>query len=160
MRSVFARHLMFWYGRCMCVHGTVLILKLYLAIIQQACHCAACRAQHMLGLTTYICMQVTHAFPAVLEKLELHPFDMCKIIDPFVRYEPTTPRDLKRHLHSIEEKILESLAWERGSSLYPLLVMAAEHQDLNSAPAKGQYGNCTTKLLPQPQGCHTCLFSL
>lgn len=64
---------------------------------------------------------------------------MCKIIDPFVRYEPSTPRDLKRHLHSIEEKIVESLAWERGSSLYPLLIMAAEHQDPKPAPIKGQY---------------------
>lgn len=72
---------------------------------------------------------VTHAFPAVLEKLELHAFDMCKIIDSFVRYEPSTPRDLKRHLHSIEEKIVESLAWERGSSLYPLLVAACENQE-------------------------------
>ncbi|KAL3130799.1 hypothetical protein ABBQ38_000136 [Trebouxia sp. C0009 RCD-2024] len=77
----------------------------------------------------------THAFPAVLEKLELHAFDMCKIIDPFVRYEPSAPRDLKRHLHSIEEKILESLAWERGSSLYPLLVMAAEHPETKPVPA-------------------------
>ncbi|KAL0037539.1 hypothetical protein WJX77_001507 [Trebouxia sp. C0004] len=72
---------------------------------------------------------VTHAFPAVLEKLELYAFDMCKIIDSFVRYEPSTPRDLKRHLHSIEEKIIESLAWERGSSLYSLLVAACENQE-------------------------------
>ena len=72
---------------------------------------------------------MTHAFPAVLEKLELHAFDMCKIIDSFVRYEPSTPRDLKRHLHSIEEKIVESLAWERGSSLHPLLVAACENQE-------------------------------
>lgn len=63
---------------------------------------------------------------------------MCKIIDPFVRYEPSAPRDLKRHLHSIEEKILESLAWERGSSLYPLLVMAAEHPETRPLPAAGQ----------------------
>jgi len=83
---------------------------------------------------------VTHAFPAVLEKLELHAFDMCKIIDSFVRYEPSTPRDLKRHLHSIEEKIVESLAWERGSSLYPLLVAACENQenqDKEADPIKG-----------------------
>ena len=80
-------------------------------------------------LTLSMMCQVTHAFPAVLEKLELHAFDMCKIIDSFVRYEPNTPRDLKRHLHSIEEKIVESLAWERGSSLHPLLVAACENQE-------------------------------
>ena len=100
-----------------------------------------------------VIVQATHAFPAVLEKLELHAFDMCKIIDPFVRYEPSTPRDLKRHLHSIEEKIVESLAWERGSSLYPLLVMAAEHQDTKPVPAKGQLKSFVCICLPTP----TCL---
>ena len=34
------------------------------------------------------------------------------------------PRELKRHLFSIEEKILEAQAWEKGSSLYPLLIAA------------------------------------
>lgn len=71
-------------------------------------------------------MQVTHAFPAVLEKLELHAFDLCKMIEPFMRYEPSIPEDLKRHLHSIEEKIVECLAWEQGSSFYPQLVVAYE----------------------------------
>ena len=80
---------------------------------------------------------MTHTFPAVLEKLELHAFDMCKIIDPFIRYEPSTPRELKRHLHSIEEKILESLAWERGSSLYSLLLTACEGQQ-GKDPVKGE----------------------
>ena len=31
-------------------------------------------------------MQVTHAFPAVLEKLDLPAFDMSKIISTFVRH--------------------------------------------------------------------------
>jgi retinoblastoma-like protein 1 len=34
------------------------------------------------------------------------------------------PRELKRHLFSIEEKILEAQAWEKDSSLYPLLIAA------------------------------------
>lgn len=143
--------------------------------------------------------QVTHAFPAVLEKLDLPAFDMSKIISMFVRHlapadqvcPPSmtpalvnlarhlsvtssaqrasaclqkaqaqaqelrdadteqhhsghavpvnarfigdqgnayscvqVPRELKRHLFSIEEKILEAQAWEKGSSLYPLLTAA------------------------------------
>ncbi len=92
---------------------------------------------------------MTHAFPAVLEKLELHAFDMCKIIDSFVRYEPSTPRDLKRHLHSIEEKIIESLAWERGSSLYPLLVAACENQENQDKEADSIKGMPQHKLLMQ-----------
>lgn len=69
-------------------------------------------------------VQPTVVFPAILDLLELHAFDLCKIIDPFVRYEPTMPRDIRRHLFSIEEKILESMAWAQGSTLYPLLIMA------------------------------------
>ena len=69
-------------------------------------------------------MQPTVVFPAILDLLELHAFDLCKIIDPFVRYEPTMPRDIRRHLFSIEEKILESMAWAQGSTLFPLLIMA------------------------------------
>jgi retinoblastoma-like protein 1 len=60
---------------------------------------------------------VTHTFPAVLEQLDLKPFDLCKLISTFVRHLPTLPRELKRHMFSIEEKCLESLSWERGSSL-------------------------------------------
>ena len=49
---------------------------------------------------------------------------MSKLIEAFVRHEPTLPRELKHHLFSIEEKMLEALAWERGSSLFHLLVRA------------------------------------
>ena len=50
----------------------------------------------------------------------------CTQVGTFVRHIPAdaVPRELKRHLFSIEEKILEAQAWERSSSLYPLLVSA------------------------------------
>ncbi len=70
---------------------------------------------------------MTHAFPAVLERLQLPAFDMSKLVGTFVRHispADQVPRELKRHLFSIEEKILEQQAWERGSSLYPLLTSA------------------------------------
>lgn len=50
-------------------------------------------------------MQVTLQFPAVLERLALPAFDLCKLVGPFVRHEPTLPRELKRHLFSIEERV-------------------------------------------------------
>ena len=85
---------------------------------------------------------MTHAFPAVLEKLELHAFDLCKMIDPFVRYEPSIPHDLKCHLHSIEEKIIECLAWQRGSSLYPQLIAAHEVKTDRQAAIKSEGQPC------------------
>ncbi|CAL5223875.1 g6466 [Coccomyxa viridis] len=81
---------------------------------------------------------VTHAFPAVLEKLDLPAFDMSKIISTFVRHlapADQVPRELKRHLFSIEEKILEAQAWEKGSSLYPLLMAACSKSSASSSPA-------------------------
>ena len=77
------------------------------------------------------CLQVTLTFPAVLERLQLKAFDLCKLIETFVRHEPLLPRELKRHLFNIEEKMLEALAFERGSSLYPRLIIACS-DDLTS----------------------------
>jgi retinoblastoma-like protein 1 len=63
-------------------------------------------------------------FPAVLESTGLTAFDLSKIIENFVRHEETLPRELKRHLNSLEEQLLESMAWEKGSSLYNSLIVA------------------------------------
>jgi hypothetical protein len=48
---------------------------------------------------------VTLQFPAVLERLALPAFDLCKLVGPFVRHAPALPRELKRHLFSIEERV-------------------------------------------------------
>lgn len=73
------------------------------------------------------------AFPAVPERMGLKPFDLCKVIEPFVRNEPTLPRELIRHLNSLEERIVESLAFERGSSLYTVLLAARVPPDAGGA---------------------------
>lgn len=80
----------------------------------------ACSAE--LVLATY--KTVSLNFPAVLEPTGITAFDVWKVIESFVRHEETLPRELKRHLNSIEEKILEKLAWEKGSSFYNSLIIA------------------------------------
>lgn len=80
----------------------------------------ACSAE--LVLATH--KTVTMTFPAVLEPTGITAFDLSKVIESFVRHEETLPRELKRHLNSIEERLLESLAWEKGSSMYDSLVIA------------------------------------
>lgn len=67
---------------------------------------------------------VTMGFPAVLEPAGITAFDLSKVIEYFVRHEDTLPRELKRHLNTIEERILESMAWEKGSSMYNSLIVA------------------------------------
>ena len=71
----------------------------------------ACSAE--LVLATH--KTVTMMFPAVLEKTGITAFDLSKVIEGFVRHEDTLPRELKRHLNSLEERLLESMAWEKGS---------------------------------------------
>lgn len=80
----------------------------------------ACSAE--LVLATH--KTVTMTFPAVLEPSGITAFDLSKVIESFVRHEETLPRELKRHLNSIEERLLESMAWEKGSSMYNSLIIA------------------------------------
>lgn len=80
----------------------------------------ACSAE--LVLATH--KTVTMMFPAVLKRTGITAFDLSKVIESFVRHEETLPRELKRHLNSLEERLLESMAWEKGSSMYNSLIVA------------------------------------
>ncbi|CAK9855657.1 unnamed protein product [Sphagnum jensenii] len=118
-------------------------LKLYYRVVGAMCRSEAQRLQNS-NLTSLLsnerfhrCMiacsaelvlathkTVTMTFPAVLEPAGITAFDLSKVIEYFVRHEDTLPRELKRHLNSIEEKLLESMAWEKGSSMYTSLIFA------------------------------------
>ncbi|XP_029122241.1 retinoblastoma-related protein isoform X2 [Elaeis guineensis] len=80
----------------------------------------ACSSELVLATHRTVIMM----FPAVLEVTGLTAFDLSKVIETFVRHEETLPRELKRHLNSLEERLLESMAWEKGSSLYNSLIIA------------------------------------
>ncbi|KAK6920509.1 Retinoblastoma-associated protein, A-box [Dillenia turbinata] len=80
----------------------------------------ACSAE--LVLATH--KTVTMLFPAVLERTGITAFDLSKVIESFIRHEESLPRELRRHLNSLEERLLESMVWEKGSSMYNSLVVA------------------------------------
>lgn len=79
-------------------------------------------------------------FPAIPEKLGLRPFDLTKIIPAFVRALPSMPRELKRHLFTVEEKVVESLGWQASSSLYTALVAAVGRRGASKDQQKQQQG--------------------
>ncbi|CAG2100686.1 unnamed protein product [Medioppia subpectinata] len=66
-------------------------------------------------------------FPWVLDvfsegtDLRLHAFNFYKVIEPIIREEDGLSRDVVKHLNSIEEKILESMAWKSDSPLWDLI---------------------------------------
>uniref|UniRef100_M4CB66 Retinoblastoma-related protein n=1 Tax=Brassica campestris TaxID=3711 RepID=M4CB66_BRACM len=80
----------------------------------------ACSAE--LVLATH--KSITMLFPAVLERTGITAFDLCKVIESFIRHEDSLPRELRRHLNSLEERLLESMVWEKGSSMYNSLIIA------------------------------------
>jgi len=74
-------------------------------------------------------------FPAVLDQLELQPFDFGKVIESFIKHEPHLPAHLKTHFAEIESCIVECLAWQESS---PLHVLMSEYDAaLSSAESNG-----------------------
>lgn len=57
------------------------------------------------------CNYVTLAFPCTLNTFEVTPFDLCKMVESFVRHQPSLPIMLRKHLGNVEEQIVESMAW-------------------------------------------------
>ncbi|KAL3500942.1 hypothetical protein ACH5RR_035391 [Cinchona calisaya] len=118
-------------------------LKLYLRVLLAMCM-ADSQILHATNLTSLLtnerfhrCMlacsaelvlathkTVTMLFPAVLERTGITAFDLSKVIESFIRHEESLPRELRRHLNSLEERLLESMVWEKGSSMYNSLAVA------------------------------------
>ncbi|XP_061351152.1 retinoblastoma-related protein-like [Gastrolobium bilobum] len=118
-------------------------LKLYYRVLEAMCRAEAetLRTTNLTSLLTnerfHWCMlacsaelvlathkTVTMLFPAVLEKTGITAFDLSKVIESFIRHEESLPRELRRHLNSLEERLLESMVWEKGSSMYNSLIVA------------------------------------
>ncbi|XP_013628358.1 PREDICTED: retinoblastoma-related protein 1-like isoform X1 [Brassica oleracea var. oleracea] len=118
-------------------------IKLYYRVLETLCRAEA-QILHATNLNTLLtnerfhrCMlacsaelvlathkSITMLFPAVLERTGITAFDLCKVIESFIRYEDSLPRELRRHLNSLEERLLESMVWEKGSSMYNSLIIA------------------------------------
>ncbi|XP_047627094.1 retinoblastoma-like protein 1 isoform X5 [Phacochoerus africanus] len=69
-------------------------------------------------------------FPWIIEVLNLQPFyfykfSLLQVIEVVIRSEEGLSRDMVKHLNSIEEQILESLAWSHDSTLWEALQASA-----------------------------------
>ncbi|XP_048205081.1 retinoblastoma-like protein 1 isoform X2 [Perognathus longimembris pacificus] len=65
-------------------------------------------------------------FPWIIEVLHLQPFYFYKVIEVVIRSEEGLSRDMVKHLNSIEEQILESLAWGHNSTLWEALQLSSD----------------------------------
>lgn len=67
------------------------------------------------------------------ERFGVEPFDLVKLISPFVlAFNSGLPRRLKHHLVRVEERIIDCTAWREGSSLYDALRSATGHSSMGS----------------------------
>ncbi|MGH0181721.1 UNVERIFIED_CONTAM: hypothetical protein FKN15_013501, partial [Acipenser sinensis] len=51
------------------------------------------------------------SFPWILDVFELRAFDFYKVIESFIKVEPSLKRDMIKHLERCEHRIMESIAW-------------------------------------------------
>ncbi|KAL6098929.1 rb1 [Pungitius sinensis] len=64
----------------------------------------------------------THlCFPWILDVVHLPAFDFYKVIESFIKAEPTLSKDIVKHLETCENLIMERIAWRAGSPLFELL---------------------------------------
>lgn len=60
-------------------------------------------------------------FPWILDVFSLAAFDFYKVIESFIKAEPTLSKDIVKHLETCENLIMEKIAWLTGSPLFDLL---------------------------------------
>ncbi|XP_034539381.1 retinoblastoma-associated protein [Notolabrus celidotus] len=67
------------------------------------------------GAETDVC------FPWILDVVGLAAFDFYKVIESFIKADPTLSKDIVKHLETCENLIMERIAWRTGSPLFELL---------------------------------------
>lgn len=55
------------------------------------------------------------SFPWILNVFEQKAFDFYKVIESFIKAEPSLTKDVIKHLERCEHMIMESLAWQSVS---------------------------------------------
>ncbi|XP_038051162.1 retinoblastoma-associated protein-like isoform X2 [Patiria miniata] len=63
-------------------------------------------------------------FPWILNVFSLKAYDFGKVLESFVKDEPKLTQEAKKHLQSIETRIVESMAWQATSPLHDLIKTA------------------------------------
>ncbi|XP_063058828.1 retinoblastoma-associated protein [Engraulis encrasicolus] len=94
-----------------------------------ACALEVVMATYGSGLAT----DTDLSFPWLLGVFQLHGFDFYKVIESFIKAEPSLNRDIVKHLERCEHMIIETIAWRTNSPLFELLQQA---EDSRPEPAE------------------------
>ncbi|XP_055798524.1 retinoblastoma-associated protein [Salvelinus fontinalis] len=72
-------------------------------------------------------------FPWILDVFQLTAFDFYKVIESFIKAEPSLSKDIVKHLERCEHLIMETIAWREDSPLFELLKRAREEGPVEQA---------------------------
>ncbi|KAF3841237.1 hypothetical protein F7725_007099 [Dissostichus mawsoni] len=106
-------------------------------------------------------------FPWILDVVNLSAFDFYKVIESFIKAEPTLSKDIVKHLETSENLIMERIAWRPGSPLFELLTQehesgAAEQVETPasfSQPLQHNHTAADLYLSPMRPGSRFCLLT-
>ncbi|KAM3935643.1 retinoblastoma-associated protein [Leptodactylus fuscus] len=70
--------------------------------------------------------ETTISFPWILSVFEQKAFDFFKVIESFIKAEPSLTKEMIKHLERCEHMIMECLAWQSTSSLFDLIKQTRE----------------------------------
>ncbi|XP_069826245.1 retinoblastoma-associated protein isoform X2 [Dendropsophus ebraccatus] len=76
------------------------------------------------GRNLYQCLSNSEtdiSFPWILSVFEQKAFDFFKVIESFIKAEPSLTKDMIKHLERCEHMIMECLAWQSNSPLFDLI---------------------------------------
>lgn len=66
-------------------------------------------------------------FPWILDVFRLAPFNFYKVIESFIKAEPTLNKDIVKHLETCENLIMERIAWRTVSDTAVVSVAPQHH---------------------------------
>ncbi|XP_041751018.1 retinoblastoma-associated protein [Coregonus clupeaformis] len=72
-------------------------------------------------------------FPWILDVFQLTAFDFYKVIESFIKAEPSLSKDIVKHLERCEHLIMETIAWRADSPLFELLKRTREEGPVEQA---------------------------
>ncbi|KAM4796010.1 retinoblastoma-associated protein [Rhinophrynus dorsalis] len=104
------------------------------------------------------------SFPWILQVFELKAFDFYKVIESFIKAEPSLTREMIKHLERCEHQIMDSLAWKSDSPLFELIKQtrdregSVDHPELTSTVHQPLQHNHTAAdlYLSPPRSTHQC----
>ncbi|CAH1404960.1 unnamed protein product [Nezara viridula] len=76
-------------------------------------------------IAAFLCTSAQQ-YPWIANALKLPHYYFYKIIEVVVRAESSLSRDVVKHLKTIEEKILDNLAWKRNSPLWKAIIESGQ----------------------------------